>query len=52
MLDAVNTETTRFREWRKSAHPFFWLLWLLVVPAIAAAVAAPDRAPGYALESS
>lgn len=42
----------RRKQWRKRAHPFFWLLWLLLAPAIAAAVFAPNRAPGYALHSA
>jgi hypothetical protein len=42
----------RRREWRKAAHPFFWLLWLLLLPAIAAAAFAPNEAPGYALHSA
>lgn len=40
------------RKWWKTAHPFFWLLWALLVPAVAVAVTAPERQPGYALESS
>lgn len=42
----------RGNEWRKAAHPFFWLLWALLVPAVVAAIAAPAKAPGYALESA
>ena len=42
----------RVEEWRAGAHPFFWLLCVLLVPAIAAAASAPSKAPGYALNSA
>jgi hypothetical protein len=42
----------RAREWTRRAHPFFWLLGLLLVPAAVAASLAPSRAPGYALGST
>ena len=40
------------RDWASKAHPFFWLLGLLFVPAVVAAFATPGRAPGYALDSA
>jgi hypothetical protein len=42
----------RCSEWKNGAHAFFWLLWALLVPAVVAAVAAPARAPGFALNSA
>jgi hypothetical protein len=38
--------------WWRTAHPFYWLLWALLVPAVLAAVTAPEKHPGYAPESS
>jgi hypothetical protein len=48
----VPEPTKQWIEWWKAAHPFFWLLWALLVPTVAAVAAAPSRAPGYALESA
>jgi hypothetical protein len=42
----------RANKWREGAYPFFWLLWLLLLPSIAAAAFAPNKSPGYALDSA
>jgi hypothetical protein len=42
----------RFREWRTGAHPFFWVVALMLVASVAAAAAAPSRSPAYALQSA
>lgn len=40
------------KRWVTKAHPFFWALWVSLLPAIAAAYYAPTVAPGYALGSA
>lgn len=41
-----------FSGWRRHAHPFFWMVCLLLLLAGFAAFSVPSKAPGYALESS
>ena len=49
---AETSAKERPKKWHKKPHPFFWLLWVLALPSVVVAIAAPDNTPGYALESS
>jgi hypothetical protein len=50
-LMTERSPTQRFTDWRVRAHPFFWVLLTLLIPAIAVAAVAPSKTPGYALDS-